>query len=57
MRAAKDSDIDSVKKILKEVELSSQVGQKSMAMWLFSGATISCTIIMVLLAFTLTSDG
>ncbi|XP_027091966.1 uncharacterized protein LOC113749794 [Coffea eugenioides] len=58
-QAAKDSDIDRVREILKEVELSSQVRQnpKSSAMWLFSGATIFCTITVVLLAFMLTSDG
>ncbi|KAL3504494.1 hypothetical protein ACH5RR_034335 [Cinchona calisaya] len=60
MQAAKDSDMDKVKELLKEVEVSnSQVKQnpKSTAMWLFSGATIVFTITMVLLAFTLTSDG
>ncbi|KAI3464676.1 hypothetical protein Pfo_021339 [Paulownia fortunei] len=59
VQAAKDSDMDEVRELLKEVELSSQVGQKpkSGAMWLFSGATIFFTIVIVLLAFTLTSDG
>ncbi|KAK6115070.1 hypothetical protein DH2020_007339 [Rehmannia glutinosa] len=59
VQAAKDSDIDGVRELLKEVELSSQVSQKpsSKAMWLFSGATIFFAIVIVLLAFTLTSDG
>ncbi|XP_073290033.1 protein PHLOEM UNLOADING MODULATOR-like [Primulina huaijiensis] len=59
LQAAKDSDMDEVRELLKEVELSSQVGQKpkSKGMWLFSGATIVFTLVMVLLAFTLTSDG
>ncbi|GFP86912.1 hypothetical protein PHJA_000835000 [Phtheirospermum japonicum] len=59
VQAAKDSDIDEVRELLKEVELTSQVGQKpkSRAMWLFSGATIFFAIVIVLLAFTLTSDG
>ncbi|KAL0326028.1 UNVERIFIED_CONTAM: hypothetical protein Sradi_5172100 [Sesamum radiatum] len=59
IKAAKDSDMDEVRELLKEVELSSQVSQKpgSRAMWLFSGATIFFTIVLVLLAFTLTSDG
>lgn len=59
IQAAKDSDMDEVRELLKEVELSSQISQKpgSRAMWLFSGATIFFTIVLVLLAFTLTSDG
>ncbi|CAI9116519.1 OLC1v1017686C1 [Oldenlandia corymbosa var. corymbosa] len=59
MQAAKDSDMDRVKEILNEVEVSSQVRDslKNRAMWVFSGVTIFCTITMVLLAFTLTSDG
>ncbi|KAL0363959.1 UNVERIFIED_CONTAM: hypothetical protein Sangu_0493500 [Sesamum angustifolium] len=59
IKAAKDSDMDEVRELLKEVELSSPVSQKpgSRAMWLFSGATIFFTIVLVLLAFTLTSDG
>ncbi|GER37631.1 sphingomyelin synthetase family protein [Striga asiatica] len=60
VQAAKDSDMDEVRELLKEVEFSSQAtGQKpkSRAMWLFSGATIFFAIVIVLLAFTLTSDG
>ncbi|KAL0323252.1 UNVERIFIED_CONTAM: hypothetical protein Sangu_1944500 [Sesamum angustifolium] len=59
LQAAKDSDIDAVRQLLNEVDLSSQVSQKpgSRLMWLFSGATIFFTLVVVLLAFTLTSDG
>lgn len=58
-QAAKDSDIDAVRELLKEVELSSQVRQEgsSRALWLFSGATILFTLFVVLLAFTQLSDG
>ncbi|XP_073052799.1 protein PHLOEM UNLOADING MODULATOR-like [Primulina eburnea] len=58
-QAAKDSDMDEVRELLKEVELSSQVSRKpkSKAMWLFSGATIFFTLVIVFLGFTLTSDG
>lgn len=60
VQAAKDSDMDEVRSLLREVEMSSQViseKPKSRAMWLFSGATIFFAIVIVLLAFTLTSDG
>lgn len=59
MQAAKDSDIDKVKELLKEIETSGQVSHnsKSRAMWLFSGATIFVTLSMVIIAFVLTSDG
>ncbi|PIN23162.1 hypothetical protein CDL12_04126 [Handroanthus impetiginosus] len=59
LQAAKDSDMDEVRELLTEVELSSQVTEKpkGRAMWLFAGGTIFFTIVMVLLAFTLTSDG
>ncbi|KAL8515066.1 hypothetical protein ACS0TY_013955 [Phlomoides rotata] len=59
LKAAKDSDIEKVLELLKEVESSSQVSEKpsSRAMWFFSGGTIFFTIVIVLLAFTLTSDG
>ena len=59
IQAAKDSDMDEVRELLKEVELGSQENQnsKSKAMWLFSGATIVSTLTIVLLAFTWTSDG
>ncbi|KAG8378096.1 hypothetical protein BUALT_Bualt08G0102700 [Buddleja alternifolia] len=60
VQAAKDSDMDEVRELLKDVELSSQVSSqkpKSRAMWFFSGATIFFALVVVLLAFTLTSDG
>ncbi|KAL2497085.1 Sphingomyelin synthetase family protein [Abeliophyllum distichum] len=59
IQAAKDSDMDQVRELLNEVESSGQVRQspKSRVMWLFSGATIFFTLGIVLLAFTLTSDG
>lgn len=59
VQAAKDSDMDAVRELLKEVELSSQVRQESSsrALWLFSGATILFTFVLVLVAFTMFSDG
>ncbi|CAI9787078.1 unnamed protein product [Fraxinus pennsylvanica] len=59
VQAAKDSDMEQVRELLEEVELSGQVSQspKSRVMWLFSAATIFFTLSIVLLAFTLTSDG
>lgn len=59
MRAAKDDDIEEIRELLKEVEVSNQVREntRSKAMWLFSGGTIIFTLSIVLLAFTLTSDG
>lgn len=59
LKAAKDSDIEKVRELLKEVESSSQVSEKprSKAMWFFAGGTICFTLIVVLLAFTLLSDG
>ncbi|KAK4481350.1 hypothetical protein RD792_012235 [Penstemon davidsonii] len=59
VQAAKDSDIDGVRELLEEVELSGQVsrGPGSRLMWLFAGATIFFTLVAVLLAFTLLSDG
>ncbi|KAL3840116.1 hypothetical protein ACJIZ3_024707 [Penstemon smallii] len=59
VQAAKDSDLDGVRELLEEVELSGQVsrGPESRLMWLFAGATIFFTLVVVLLAFTLLSDG
>ncbi|XP_062097688.1 protein PHLOEM UNLOADING MODULATOR [Humulus lupulus] len=59
-QAAKDSDIEGVRELLKEVEQGSQESQSrgpSKGMWLFAGATIFSTLTIVLLAFTWTSDG
>ena len=60
IQAAKDSDMEEVRELLKEVELGGQEKQNSSnskAMWLFSGATIFSTLTIVLLAFTWTDDG
>lgn len=59
VQAAKDSDMNGVRELLNEVELSSQARQESSsrALWLFSGATMVFALVVVLLAFTLTSDG
>lgn len=60
IHAAKDSDIDEVRELLKEVEQGSQESHSrgpSKTMWLFACATTFFTISVVLLAFTLTSDG
>ncbi|CAK9154148.1 unnamed protein product [Ilex paraguariensis] len=60
MQAAKDSDIDDVRELLKQVELGGEVNQNtksSRAMGLFAGATIFFTLTIVLSAFILTSDG
>ncbi|KAF2291140.1 hypothetical protein GH714_020326 [Hevea brasiliensis] len=60
VQAAKDSDMDEVRELLKEVELSSQESQnkgQSKSMWLFACVTIFSALTIVLLAFTLTSDG
>lgn len=59
VRAAKDDDIEEIRELLKEVEVSNQgrENSSSKAMWLFSGGTIVFTLSIVLLAFTLTSDG
>jgi len=60
IQAAKDSDMDEVRELLKEVELRSQESQHkghSRYLWLFSCATIFLALTIVLLAFTWTSDG
>lgn len=59
MHAAKDSDIDEIRELLKEVEMAGQEKQNSSqwAIWLFAGITIVVSLIIILLAFTWTSDG
>ncbi|KAK3428116.1 hypothetical protein EUGRSUZ_F04230 [Eucalyptus grandis] len=61
IQAAKDSDMDGVRELLKEVELSTQEkssGRRSKwVMWVFPCATIFSALTIVLLAFTWTSDG
>ncbi|KAJ0024315.1 hypothetical protein Pint_07917 [Pistacia integerrima] len=59
-QAAKDSDMDKINELLKEVELGSPESQlkgPSKGMWLFACATIFSALTIVLLAFTWTSDG
>ncbi|XP_044476041.1 uncharacterized protein LOC123203659 [Mangifera indica] len=59
-QAAKDSDMDKINELLKEVELGRQESQHkglSKGMWLFPYATIFSALTIVLLAFTWTSDG
>lgn len=58
-RAAKDSDIELVRELLEEAELGTRdkERQSSAMMWLFAGATVVFSISIVLLAFTLTTDG
>lgn len=59
VHAAKDSDIDEIRELLKEVELASQEvkGSSQWAMWLFASLTIIISLTLVLLAFTWTTDG
>lgn len=61
IQAAKDSDLEQVRELLEEVELGSPKSQsgknKNRAMQLFAGGTIFFALTIVLLAFTLTSDG
>ena len=60
LQAAKDSDMDEVRELLKDVELGSQESQKkgpSKVMWLFACGTIFFLLTIVVLAFTWTSDG
>ncbi|KAL2894273.1 Phosphatidylinositol:ceramide inositolphosphotransferase [Bienertia sinuspersici] len=60
IQAAKDSDIEQVQKLLDEVELGSQEskgGKASKVMWLFPLVTTISTFTIIIMAFTLTSDG
>lgn len=60
VQAAKDSDIEEVRELLKEIELSSEESKKQTSIKyskLFSSATIVFALTIVILAFTLTSDG
>lgn len=58
-RAAKDSDIDGIRKLLKEVELAGQERHSSSQWAIRAFAGIACTFLLtcVLLAFIWTSDG
>lgn len=59
IKAAKDSDMDKVRELLKEVELVGQGRKKNSlwAIWGFAFITIFFTLTIGLLAFTWTSDG
>ncbi|GJS36055.1 sphingomyelin synthetase family protein isoform 1 [Tanacetum coccineum] len=60
-QAAKDSDMDQVRDLLKQVGDSSNLkknqGGRDKAMQLFAGGTIIFALTVVVLAFVLTSDG
>ena len=59
LHAAKDSDIDEIRGLLKEVELAGQEKQgfSQRAILAFAAGTIIFTLSCVLIAFTMTSDG
>ncbi|KAK9748756.1 hypothetical protein RND81_02G078500 [Saponaria officinalis] len=59
IQAAKDSDMEGVRELLKEAEPENQEGRKvnSKLMWLFPLVTTISTFTIVILAFTHTSDG
>lgn len=59
IQAAKDSDIDEVRELLKEAELTNGEREKGRGkvMWIFPCVTIFTALTIVLLAFTWTSDG
>lgn len=60
IQASKDSDIDAVRELLKEIEPSSEESKNQTAIKyarLFRSATIIFALTIVVLAFTLTSDG
>lgn len=63
VQAAKDADIDEVRELLKEIEPTSQESDnegnrvQSGVLWFFACATIFAALVIVLLAFTWTSDG
>jgi hypothetical protein len=59
VHAAKDSDIDKIRGLLKEVELAGQEKQgfSQRAILTFAAGTIIFTLSCVLIAFTMTSDG
>lgn len=60
IQAAKDSDMDEVRELLRDVELGNQESSNqgpSKIMWLFASGTIFFSLTIVILAFTWTSDG
>ncbi|KAJ6820029.1 uncharacterized protein M6B38_398970 [Iris pallida] len=60
IHAAKESDIDEIREILKEVELAGGPEKQSSSqrvIWAFAGTALTFTFTAVLLALILTSDG
>lgn len=58
IHAAKDSDIDEIRELLKEVEMAGHERKASQwVIWLFAVITIIFSLFVVLLAFILTNDG
>ncbi|XP_010525209.1 PREDICTED: uncharacterized protein LOC104803037 [Tarenaya hassleriana] len=62
VHAAKDSDMDTVRRLVEELEVSGGEERQTdkvsnRTMFLFAGATVITTLTIVLLAFTLTNDG
>ena len=68
IQAAKDSDMDNIRELLKAVETdtpeshsssssSGRVRVRSRAMWVFASATILSALTVVFLALTWTTDG
>lgn len=64
IQAAKDSDMDEIRELLKEVETDSHSPEsriggrvRSRGIWVFAGATILSALTVVFLALTWTSDG
>lgn len=58
IQAAKDGDVDEVRDLLKGAELSSEESpKKGRAMQFFAVGTVFTALTIVLLAFTLLSDG
>lgn len=59
-QAAKDSDMDEIRELLKEVDIGSQDGQESSTPWtvlLFGGIILFVSLTIVILTLTWTSDG
>lgn len=63
VQAAKDADLDEVRELLKEIEITSPESNnegkrgQSGVLWFFACATVFAALVIVLLAFTWTSDG
>lgn len=62
IHAAKDGDMETVRRLVEEIEVSSRVEKQSnvisnRTMTVFACATVITTLTIVILALTLTSDG